>query len=139
MRIASPGGSCCYLYQEGDPHAHCTAVSPDPLPTATPFANGVGTWDWNGEGYLLRRPYVDVAETTLEDEPWVNRPGPAQTAPIPGPREYRHTLGTVLNGLIELDFVLLHLSDRRDFCPDPDAPPGTWDHFTAYVPPWLAV
>ena len=34
--------------------------------------------------------------------------------------------------------VLLHVADDQDMSVDPDAEPGTWGHFTAVVPPWLA-
>ena len=55
----------------------------------------------------------------------------------PKPREYRHTLSTLVSGLIERGFVIRHLSDSTDFSPDPNATPGTWEHFTAIAPPWL--
>ena len=34
--------------------------------------------------------------------------------------------------------MLLHLADRKDAQPDPDAEPGSWDHLSAIAPPWLA-
>jgi len=100
---------------------------------ANPFASGLGEKDWNGEGYTLKRPYQDGAEITYPDAPWV-----AGDAPIPAPREYRHTLSTVINGLIDSKLVIEHMSDSADFGPNPNAEPGTWDHFTAFAPPWLA-
>ena len=105
---------------------------------ANPFVFGLGTQDWNGDGYLLKHPYVDGAELTHEDEPWVYSRGERQGGPIARPREYRHTLSTLLNGLVERGFVLLHVADDQDMAPDPDAEPGTWQHFTAVAPPWLA-
>lgn len=113
-RVLRPGG----LY-----HFQC----------ANPFASGLTEHDWDGRGYLLTRPYVDGAEITYPDAPWVH----ASRDPIPPPVEYRHTLSTLVNGLIEKGFRLLHLSDCSDFDGNLAAPPGTWDHFTAIVPPWL--
>ena len=108
------------------------------LQCANPFSLGVGTRDWTGEGYLLRHPYVAGALVTYADEPWVyaasGKGGPA----IPAPREYRHTLGTLVNGLVEQGFVLLHVAEFKDMAPDPDATPGSWPHLTAIAPPWLA-
>jgi SAM-dependent methyltransferase len=108
------------------------------LHCANPFASGLGTRDWNGEGYTLRHPYLAGAETTYADESWVYDREKRAGTPIPGPREYRHTLSDLLNGLIEHGFVLLHVSDTKDLSPDPAAEPGTWSHLTTIVPPWLA-
>lgn len=104
---------------------------------ANPFSVGVSERDWNGEGYTLRHPYVDGAEVTYEDQTWVydrGRPG----ARIPPPREYRHTLSTLVGGLTEQGFAVLHISDRFGFDPEPEAEPGTWDHFVSVAPPWLS-
>ena len=100
---------------------------------ANPFVSGLTERDWNGQGYLLRQPYQAEAEISYSDAPWVHEAGET----IPRPREYRHTLSTLINGLIAQDFVIQHVSDSTDFYPDPNAEPGTWDHFTAIAPPWL--
>lgn len=100
---------------------------------ANPFICGLSERDWSGAGYLLKYPYQDGAAITYPDANWVH----ATDESIPPPREYRHTLSTLINGLIEQGFVIRHVSDYTDFHPDPDAEPGTWDHFTAIAPPWL--
>lgn len=100
---------------------------------ANPFASGLGEKDWNGQGYPLTRPYLDGAEITYADAPWVHASGEAIAPPV----EYRHTLSTLVNGLIENGFLIRHLSDSTDFHGVPTAEPGTWDHFTSIVPPWL--
>ncbi|GIV79219.1 MAG: SAM-dependent methyltransferase [Litorilinea sp.] len=108
------------------------------LQFANPFTCGLTERDFNGEGYLLRRPYADGAALTYPDQPWVYRAEEAPTQ-VPPPREYRHTLSTVINGLLAQGFQIRHLSDSSDFYPDPTAEPGTWDHFVAIAPPWLTV
>ena len=100
---------------------------------ANPFVSGLTEQDWNGEGYLLKHPYREGAEITYPDPPWVYE----SSEPMLRPREYRHTLSTLINGLIAEGFVIRHVSDHTDFHPDPQAEPGTWDHFTAIAPPWL--
>lgn len=100
---------------------------------ANPFFSGLSEREWNGVGYLLKTPYLEGAATTYPDADWVH----GRTEPIPQPREYRHTLSTLLNSLIEQGFVIQHVSDYTDFYPDAGAEPGTWDHFTAIAPPWL--
>jgi len=100
---------------------------------ANPFFSGLTERDWNGTGYLLKAPYVAGAATTYPDADWVH----TAAEPIAPPREYRHMLSSLINGLIEESFVLQHISDYTDFYPDLKAEPGTWDHFTAIAPPWL--
>lgn len=105
---------------------------------ANPFVAGMTEADWNGDGYALRRPYVEGEALTYADAPWVYRAEGGRTDPVPSPREYRHRLGTLVNGLIASGFQVEYLSERVDVHPDPGAPPATWDHFTAFAPPWLA-
>lgn len=108
------------------------------LQCANPFSIGIGTRDWNGAGYTLRYPYVAGAEIGSADEAWVAANRPADSAPIPAPREYRHTLGAIVNGLAGQGFVLLHLAEFKDLHPDASAEPGSWQHLAAFAPPWLA-
>jgi SAM-dependent methyltransferase len=104
---------------------------------ANPFFSGLSERDWNGEGYTIKNPYADGAEVTYEDQDWVYDRGKSD-APIPSPREYRHALSTLVGGLAEQGFVLFHVSDFSGFDPDPQAEPGTWDHFVSIAPPWLS-
>ena len=52
---------------------------------ANPLASGMGTRDWNGEGYLLCRPYVEGAQIDYPDEDWVFRRHPEARGRTPGP------------------------------------------------------
>ena len=104
---------------------------------ANPFFIGLTERDWSGEGYTLKHPYLDGAEITYEDQEWVYDRSKTN-GPIQSPREYRHTLSTLINGLVEQSFMILHVSDSADFNPDPGAEPGTWDHFVSVAPPWLS-
>jgi SAM-dependent methyltransferase len=107
-------------------HFHC----------ANPFYLGLTQEDWNGEGYTLKYPYIDGAAVTYADQEWVYARD-SHTAPITSPREYRHSLSALVNGLVEHGFVLVALSDASSVYPDPSAQPGTWDHFVSIAPPWL--
>ena len=102
---------------------------------ANPFFSGLSERDWTGAGYLLRQPYVAGAVTTYPDQPWVHD----SDVPVPQSREYRHTLSTLINGLIEQGFAIQHVSDYTDFYPDLAAEPGSWEHMTAFAPPWLTL
>ena len=101
-----------------------------------PFFFGLQEGDWDGAGYPLRLPYVDGAEIGHTDPEWIFRGGdPA--AEVGACREYRHTLGTLVNGLIESGFVLLRLTEENLGTPDFGAEPGSTDHYTSIAPPWL--
>ena len=105
---------------------------------SNPFLCAMSEADWNGEGYVLKSPYLEGAELVAPDPEWVYA---RSQKPLPAVREaryYRHTLANTLNSLIGLGFSLLHFSDSKHIHPDPDATPGTWDHFVYYAPPYLA-
>ena len=102
---------------------------------ANPFVAGLDERDWNGQGYPLRLPYVDGAELWEDDPYWDVDDGDGASQRIEGPREFRHTLSTVVNGLAELGFVILGM--REETGDEEGAEPGTWEHFKAIAPPWL--
>jgi SAM-dependent methyltransferase len=105
------------------------------LMCANPFALGATPRDWDGRGYALTHVYEEGARVTCADEEWVYEGVPREPAP-PG-REYRHGLGTLLNGLAENGFRLERASEDQSIYPDPEAEPGTWPHFVSVVRPWL--
>jgi hypothetical protein len=104
---------------------------------SNPFSFNMDEHSWNGQGYLLVSGYVDGAEA--EDTMWdLFSPDSGQkTGQIKGPREWRHTLGTVLTGLAQRGFVLLGLWEQPS--DNPRAEPGSWDHFTHCAPPWFSL
>jgi SAM-dependent methyltransferase len=115
-----------------------------------PYAHGLDSKHWAGTGYLMTYPYVEGAEIDTYsfwkvapwDPPAPGSPPPAASQDIPriqirGPREFRHTLTTIVCGLISRGFVLQGLWEEEPG--DLQAAPGTWDHFKAYAPPWLAI
>ena len=103
---------------------------------ANPFLIGLQPSDWDGQGYPLRRPYVDGAQIAYADDPWVFRGEPPGEA-IAGPIEYRHTLSTLINGLVASGFAVTRVEEEFLGSPDITAAPGSGDHFSAMAPPWL--
>ncbi len=99
---------------------------------ANPFARGVGTRDWIGQGYLLRHPYLEGAPYEGRDEEWVA----PDLSGVPPPREYTHTLGGVVAALAE---VGLHLFALDEHTGPADAAPGTWAHLKSVLPPWFTL
>jgi len=55
---------------------------------------------------------------------------------VPGPREFRHTMPTFINGLIAYGSEILAFSAHTTWEEDPE--PGSWEHFKAVSPPYLA-
>ena len=114
-RVLRPGG----LY-----HVSCN----------NPFFAGVDERDWNGEGYPVRQPYVD-GEVEIADPYWDIGYEDGTSTRVKGPREFRHTLSTLINGMVQRGFVLLGLWE--DTGQDPNAEPGTWEHYKSIAPPFL--
>ena len=117
-RVLQPGG----LYQVDCPN---------------PFIAGIDERDWNGEGYPLNQPYLDGAEVEGTNPFWEVWDEDGNCQMVKGPREFRHTLGTLVNGMIENGFIILGLWE--DTGTSTDAPAGTWDHFKSVAPPGFSL
>ncbi|MCX6048399.1 MAG: class I SAM-dependent methyltransferase [Chloroflexi bacterium] len=98
-----------------------------------PFVMGLDERDWNGVGYALSQPYVDSAEVERTNPCWEVWDEAGHCQLVKAPRQFRHTLDTVINGLIEQGFILLTLAE--DLNENSEALPGTWDHFKLVAPP----
>jgi SAM-dependent methyltransferase len=103
---------------------------------ANPCFAGLMVQEWDGRGYPLHRPYAGGVEIRYADESWVFR-GEMPEEALNGPVEYKHTLGTLVNGLIEQGFVIQRVEEEFLGKPDINAEPGTTEHFSAIAPPWL--
>lgn len=104
---------------------------------ANPFTMSARQSDWNGAGYVLKGPYEQGATITYEDQEWVYDRG--TDLEIRKPVEYRHNLGTIVNELVAAGFSVRGLSDSSDMHPDAQAAPGSWEHYTAFAPPWISI
>ena len=80
--------------------------------------------------------YVQGRRTIYGDSDWVYERSDARE--IQGPQEFLHTLGGLVNGLTGHGFVLCRVEEVQADSVSMDAEPGSWDHFTAVMPPWLA-
>jgi ubiquinone/menaquinone biosynthesis C-methylase UbiE len=100
-----------------------------------PFAHGLEDTAWDGQAYPLKLPYIDGAELIFDNPHWNFEDVDGAPRQVEGPREFRHTLSTLLNGMIEQGFMLL--GAWEDDLGDPAAEPGSWEHFKAMAPPYL--
>ncbi len=72
---------------------------------------------WDGEGYRLTEPY---AERVLRRED--------------GGIEFRHYMDDIFGGLLDAGLSIRQVIDKgRHREPDPEAPPGSWEHLDSYV------
>lgn len=106
------------------------------LEVTNPFVHGTWEESWNGETYGLAGPYLD-GERVRQDPNWSFPDAAGVEQVIEGPREFRHTLGGITNGLIGRGFRLDGLFE--DNHGDAAAAPGTWDHFKRWGAPWITM
>lgn len=101
-----------------------------------PYLHGVCEDNWNGQGYLLHLPYID-GEVQYTDTAWDVEDGSGNNKRVEGPKEFRHTLSTLLNGLIGEGFIILRVSEETQ--QNPNATPGSWEHFSTVTAPYIAL
>jgi ubiquinone/menaquinone biosynthesis C-methylase UbiE len=106
------------------------------LEFANPFTMGVDERSWNGEGYPLNRSYIDGAEVVPDESNWEIWDDEGNCEFVPAPKQYRHTLGTIINSLTDCGFTILRFWEEVG---STDSKPGTWEHFTAVAPATLGV
>lgn len=76
-------------------------------------------------------------ELAAADDMWDIEQADGNKVRVRRPREFRRTLGTVVNGLIACGFAIEGLWE--DDWGSREAEAGSWAHFKSFLPPWLAV
>ncbi len=102
---------------------------------ANPHALGMTESDWTGEGFLMRQPYQAEVKVEQPYQGFVFA-DPAHGSAVPPSLEYRHTLSSLVNGLVEHGFQIRRLTEVVNEAGHVPYEPGSWDHFTSIVPPW---
>jgi ubiquinone/menaquinone biosynthesis C-methylase UbiE len=103
-----------------------------------PFLVNADAATWTGAGYCIKGPYSD-GEIVPEYKFWEFEDDQKNAHKVEGPREFNHTLSTILNGLIRRGFLPLGLWETTFDDLDPNAEPGTWDHMLRVLPPMLVL
>ena len=103
-----------------------------------PFFHGVDNESWDGESYHLPGGFLYADSEVLYPDPrWSFQGTDGVRKSIAGPREFRHKLSTVMNGLIGLGFVILGFWETTSGESDPK--PGSWEHFKSVAPPYITL
>ena len=113
-----------------------------------PYAHGSwkdGCWGkewqqeelWQGKGYPIWQPYKDGHPIKTSDPNWNFTNPDDEEVSIQSPQEYRHTMSTILNGLISRGLEILIFKEETGL--NYESKPGTWEHYKSCMPPWIYV
>ncbi len=107
---------------------------------ANPYTQTLNDSDYDPQrGYALNTIYADCeidAEAVWGTVNWRIEREDGALIEAPGPREFRHTMSAFINGLIASGFVILAFDEHTTHEENPE--PGTWEHYKAVSPPYLA-
>ena len=106
------------------------------LQFANPFTMAVDEDKWDGQAYPLESLYIEGEDLSNRFPTWdVDQPD-GGSIKCDSPHEFRHKLSTLLNTIIDSQFILLGLWEwmKQDVNPMP----GTWAHYTQVAPPWFS-
>ncbi len=104
------------------------------LSCSNPFVFGIDENDWDGKAYPLSLPYQN-GEVGYKDTNWEIWDEKGNCKKIKGPKEFRHTLSTLINGMISEGFIIL--GTWEDTGEEETPKPGTWGHYMKIAPPYL--
>jgi len=100
-----------------------------------------GEWEkeelWKGKGYPIWQPYKDGHPIKTVDPNWNFTNLDNDQVKIGGPQEFRLTMSTVINGLINRGLEILTF--KEEIGSDYESNPGTWEHYTSCAPPWIYI
>lgn len=106
-----------------------------------PLTHGIDETKWNGVGYPLSEPYMNGAEIDQDRlfaiPEWTFDDEQGNPQCIRGPREFRHTLGAILNGLLSRNLNLIRFDEETSNAVNPT--PGSWEHYLSVVAPYMSL
>jgi len=109
---------------------------------ANPFTMTVdyekwSTEPWDEGAYPLMHEYKDGFETSTIYPDWDVQGEEGEWRKIASPREFRHALSTLVNGLVKQGYTILALDETTSSEVDPE--PGSWQHFLAVTAPYITI
>jgi ubiquinone/menaquinone biosynthesis C-methylase UbiE len=96
-------------------------------------------WDkeelWQGRGYPLSLPYKEGYPIKVSDQSWNFVDSQGTEVKADAPQEFKHTLSTIINSLIQRNFTVLKFQEITN--DQYDAEPGSWEHYMSVAAPWF--
>ena len=93
----------------------------------------------DGNGYPISEPYINGAEIDQDRlfavPEWTFDDEQGNPQRIRGPREFRHTLGAIINGLVSRGLMIVRFEEETSSALAPE--PGSWEHFLQVVVPYM--
>ena len=90
---------------------------------------------WHEKGYPITLPYKDGLPITVSDPSWNFKNSKGKTVKAAAAQEFKHTLSTIINSLIQRKFSILKF---EEFTNDrSNSTPGTWEHYVSVAAPWF--
>lgn len=90
---------------------------------------------WEGKGYPIWQPYQDGYPIQTKDGNWNFKNSVNKFITIESPQEYRHTMSTIMNGLITRGLAIINYQEEVGSAYE--GQPGTWEHYKTCLPPWI--
>ncbi|SER01280.1 class I SAM-dependent methyltransferase [Neolewinella agarilytica] len=90
---------------------------------------------WEGKGYPIWQPYKDGYPIRTVDPHWRFTSSDNERVKLESPQEYRHTMSTIVNGLIARGLAVERYEEET--ADGAGHPPGNWEHYKSCLPPWI--
>lgn len=104
-----------------------------------PLSHGIDETKWTGNGYPISEPYINGAEIDQDRlfavPEWTFDDEQGNPQRIRGPREFRHTLGAIINGLVSRGLMIVRFEEETSSALAPE--PGSWEHFLQVTVPYM--
>ncbi|MCB0063600.1 MAG: class I SAM-dependent methyltransferase [Caldilineaceae bacterium] len=98
-----------------------------------PFTQTIDETSWDGQGYRIQRRYQDeeIPADNFAETNWIFEDTAGNPQSVAGPREFRHTLSTMINGLVQQGFQIIGCQEETTDEEKPE--PGSWEHFKGVI------
>ncbi|HNT29770.1 MAG TPA: class I SAM-dependent methyltransferase [bacterium] len=90
---------------------------------------------WHGKGYPLWQRYREGEPIRTDDPRWHFEAADGKQVALESPQEYKHTLSTIINGLIKRGLTILKFKEYT--LSAGKNKPGSWEHYASCAAPWL--
>lgn len=92
---------------------------------------------WRGYAYAIRHPYQEGIPIQYESPNWLYTDQEGVEHSVPAPQEFKHTLSTMINGLLNRNMQLLQFQECALPAPEDMKEVGSWEHYQGHAAPWF--